>query len=1412
MRMLRLLPTFSRPRLALWGLLLLLVTAAFSPLAIQQHGLDTARQIGPFLNGTLPPRTPSSTTSWDVEPAFPNLTFVDPIQLLEMPGTNLFLMAGKRGHLWTFDRTNPSTATKTEILNIVSQVKTAGDAGLMGVALHPEFGQAGSPNRGYLYIWYRYNYLPSYTGVHAYLRLSRFTLADGATTINPNTEYVMIQQSDRHDWHNGGGMFFGPDGFLYITVGDEGGAADEYDNGQKINEGLLAGLLRIDVDMDPTRSHPIRRQPISPTSGSHGPMPAGWPASYSQGYYIPNDNPWLDPNGTILEEFYAIGLRSPHRATYDDVTGNIWVGDVGQGAREEVSIINKGDNLQWPYKEGTFNGFAPQPNPLIGTDRAPVYDYSRALGNCVIGGFVYRGSKYPSLQGKYIFGDHGTRNVFVLDYNPGNGAVQSSYLVNVPQGGFGSKSGISAFATDASGEVYILKLFGTNQDGGSIYKLKASTTVPEPPALLSQTGVFQDMVTLDPAPGVIPYGLNVPFWSDAAAKYRWIAIPHDSVDGKKFKPEEQITFSPTGEWQFPIGGVLVKHFEMNMDESNPNAMRRLETRFLVHGDDGNYYGISYRWRADQSDADLLAGGWIDTLAVATPANGNREIAWLYPNRQQCGFCHNAAAGGVLGPKTRQLNGDLFYPETGRDANQIVTMAHLGMFAGSVDTTTAYLNSLPTSVHASTAGPSLEDKARSYLDANCASCHRPGTAVQALFDSRFDTDIDAQGLVYGALFTKLGMADPRVIVPGDLEHSSLFVRLAAVHRDFAMPPLAKNLADTAGIALIEAWINSMSPTQGYASNVIVADYGDDFAGPSPAAGWSYLWNENGPIGNAANYTPMLWANGAYDSDGVPGVPDNSSNLRWGHLNAGGGHTGPAQGQGQATSRFVIAAYTVGVPGTYEIINSNYVDGNGGCGDGAEVRVYVNNSLALTASFPNGGSTPFNTNLGTLQAGDVIYVCAGPGNSNDFCDGFTWDYSILRVQALDGQRVDFPTPAHVKVNAGSVALSATATSGLPVSYNLVSGPATLSGNTLTLTGQPGEIRVQASQPGSGTFAPAPTVERRFWVLPVDKGEGTGLRARYFHDIDTSVLAFERVDPQVDFYWGSGSPDPGMAYNQYAVIWDGEVEAPYSGTYSFTTTTDDGVRLWVNGQLIIDHWQDQEAATFTGNIALTAWQRVPIRLEYYEQGVYAEARLEWSSGSQEQVVIPSQFLYPAQGSSFPVELLSFTAERAGSVVDLNWETASELNASHFVVERSADGLTFDSLLRTQAQGTTTDHHAYQAQDGSPLAGRSYYRLKQVDLDGTFSYSQVVEVMIDRNLIRAFPNPVVAGNPVQVQVDFAFTRPLELQLIDLQGRPLHRESRARLDGRELLTVPTAGLPRGVYLLVLVSGDFRQVEKIVVR
>jgi uncharacterized repeat protein (TIGR03806 family) len=322
---------------------------------------------------------------------------------------------------------------------------------------------------------------------------------------------------------------------------------------------------------------------------------------------------------------------------------------------------------------------------------------------------------------------------------------------------------------------------------------------PPPPShpfskLLSQTSAFRDLAKLTPVTGLIPYNVNTPLWSDGAVKTRWMVLPANTV----------IHFAPNGEWTFPAGTVFVKNFELPVDDTNPKTLRRLETRLLVRDTNGYVYGASYKWRADHSDADLVTAGLTEDITIKT-AGGTRTQRWFYPGRQDCLTCHTPASGGVLGVKTRQLNGDFEY-SNGVTDNQLRAWNHIGLFDTKLKEDDIPRFTKLVAVTDTTAP--LELRARSYLDANCAQCHRPG-GVEAFFDARFDTPLEKQGILNGPIATPLGISGAKVIVPGNISKSVLLLR-AGIAGNFQMPPLAKNVVDQKAVSAIAEWINSLSP--------------------------------------------------------------------------------------------------------------------------------------------------------------------------------------------------------------------------------------------------------------------------------------------------------------------------------------------------------------------------------------------------------------------------------------------------------------------------------------------------------------------------------------------------------------------------------------------------------------------------
>ena len=318
------------------------------------------------------------------------------------------------------------------------------------------------------------------------------------------------------------------------------------------------------------------------------------------------------------------------------------------------------------------------------------------------------------------------------------------------------------------------------------------------PPLLSQTGAFSDTRNLVPGAGLIPYDIVVPFWSDGAAKSRWVAVPN-----------ARIRYSPTGDWVFPRGTVFVKTFELPTDAATPALKRRLETRLLVCDSNGGVYGVVYKWRPDNSDADLLGTdpneekGRTEEISIE---NGNGESSkqtWYSPSRRDCLACHNAKTSGVLGVKARQMNRSFTYP-SGVTDNQLRAWNHAGLLTPKLSD--AELAKVPTLAAADDATRSLEDRTRSYLDANCAQCHRPGGTV-AYFDTRYDTPLEKQELVNGPVLIDQGIDRPRAISPHDIWRSIIFMRVNTVD-DIKMPPIARETIDRAGVKLLQDWITSL----------------------------------------------------------------------------------------------------------------------------------------------------------------------------------------------------------------------------------------------------------------------------------------------------------------------------------------------------------------------------------------------------------------------------------------------------------------------------------------------------------------------------------------------------------------------------------------------------------------------------
>jgi glucose/arabinose dehydrogenase len=316
-----------------------------------------------------------------------------------------------------------------QFIDISGRLTSGGETGLLGMAFHPNF-----PTDPRVYL--------SYTAPSPLRsRISEFTTPDGGLTLNPNSERIILTVNQPESNHNGGGIAFGPDGFLYLGLGDGGGGNDQHGtigNGQLLTT-LLGKFVRIDI------------------SGTTG----------AALYRIPSDNPFAANTslcGTTgagpqnCPEIYAMGFRNPWRWSFDRQTGQLWVGDVGQGRLEEIDRVAPGGNYGWRCFEGTLPVGLPcgaEQNLL-----PPIAEYGRTEGRSVTGGYVYRGAAIAGLNGRYVFGDFITGRIWHI---AGNTAPTAQIT-----GGLVSGLSISSFGEGVDGELYVVHY------GGQLYRLTGS--------------------------------------------------------------------------------------------------------------------------------------------------------------------------------------------------------------------------------------------------------------------------------------------------------------------------------------------------------------------------------------------------------------------------------------------------------------------------------------------------------------------------------------------------------------------------------------------------------------------------------------------------------------------------------------------------------------------------------------------------------------------------------------------------------------------------------------------------------------------------------------------------------------------------------------------------------------------------
>ncbi len=684
--------------------------------ATATSGLDARPVNTTCLAKTRPP----ATTSVTLERVFPSLQFSNPLLARQAPGDDSkWYVMEKRGSIRVFENQNDVSSAAT-FIDISNKIVADGEKGLLGFTFHPDFKDNQT-------VFLSYTLPPANRPISI---ISKFTVSNG--TIDKSTEVEILRLEQPYSNHNGGGIEFGPDGLLYIGFGDGGSGGDPQKHGQNTNT-LLGAMVRIDVDK----------------------------SENGKNYAIPADNPFVSGGGK--PEIYAWGIRNPWRFSFDTESGKLWAGDVGQVKFEEVSIIERGGNYGWSQKEGfACYDAAPPCDELPFID--PIIAYPRGEGQSITGGYVYRGDTLPSLVGKYIFADFASLMISAVVYDPITGKPKKEDLLNA---GFR----IGSFAQDNDGEVYALDF-----SGGRMMKftgpVEQSSDFPE---LLSKTGCMDPNDVTQPGPGLIKYEVNAPFWSDGAAKSRYMAIP----DGEK------ITLNAQGEFVFPIGSVLVKEFSIDK--------KRIETRLMMRHTDGDWGTYLYEWNDDLSDARLL-------VAEKTKTLSNGQL-YNFPSRGDCLTCHTSAANRVLGLEIAQLNKNMDYPSTTRNSNQITTLRTIDVLEdnlGEVESLAKFVDPYGDA--------DLDKRARSYLHTNCASCHLDGNDLRVDFDFSFTADLS--NFCNDSVVTPFDLTDPKVVKAGDPANSVALYRTN--RRDAnAMPPIGSNLVDARGVALLSEWISQLN---------------------------------------------------------------------------------------------------------------------------------------------------------------------------------------------------------------------------------------------------------------------------------------------------------------------------------------------------------------------------------------------------------------------------------------------------------------------------------------------------------------------------------------------------------------------------------------------------------------------------
>jgi putative heme-binding domain-containing protein len=728
---------------------------------------------------------PEPPLPFRAEVAFPKVNFKNPTVLTNAPGTDRFFVAEQAGKVYSIpnDRSVAKADLFVDVAELVEQLNgTLSDADKVqgtttyGLTFHPDFAK----NR-LCYVCYVVDFVDGKRRPHP----NGTRVVQLKVTGEDPPRAIVDSQTEIITWlsggHNGGCLKFGLDGMLYVSTGDGGNAfpPDGRNSGQDVSN-LLSGVLRIDVD------HPEN----------------------GLAYRIPEDNPFTDLKAA-RGEIWAYGMRNPWKISFDRKTGDLWVGDVGWELWELVYRVKPGDNYGWSLVEGPQPVHAERqrgPTPIV----PPVALVPHTDGASITGGFVYRGKKFPELDGTYIFGDWETRRIWGV--KPG----EPSQKIGQPHELVDPTVRIVGFSEDNAGELFLL-----DYDTGSIQELFRNEPEKNPhvfPRTLGESGLFDSVSDHEIALGVVPFSINAEMWSDHATAERFLAVPGEG--SIRFRPTatkvEGSMFSRA--MDYPKDSVLMKTLSLDLIAGDPQTRKRIETQ-LLHYDGREWRGYSYEWNAAGTDATLVEGQGknrqFEVIDKAAPG-GKREQTWRFSSRTECIRCHNPWAEHSLAFNVPQINRE--HDFDGRVDNQIRTLRHVGILkddfgADPTGLLTELSKPAPPADLARLANPhdetaSLADRGRAYLHANCAHCHRFNGGGAARIYVGFDMPLSKMEAVdTRPTQGTFGIYNAKIIAPGEPFRSVLYLRVSKSGSGH-MPHLGAKTIDRKGTALVHDWIQQI----------------------------------------------------------------------------------------------------------------------------------------------------------------------------------------------------------------------------------------------------------------------------------------------------------------------------------------------------------------------------------------------------------------------------------------------------------------------------------------------------------------------------------------------------------------------------------------------------------------------------